>query len=352
MKINKDKALKILEAEALAAKDNSQPAPEAWVSRVQELWTLCRLNGRTCIAVLGTACLAKALNLSLDATALKVRLNEPGAYSARTLGHTVLAAHALRLGIDLGVSGREPLNNQPFLREPRVTRELPSKAPEALNLLVDCLEDLNRVKTKKAARLILRAFLRARLKEKHEFEFEALISLVGFAAKVEAFVLEQSEHGKRAQAVVAGLLDVLAPERVRTGRIHDPDRNFPGDVIVLSDDHEIGVLVSLEVRDKPVDATDLYHVAQKALDHKVTKAVCVAVHPKQKELDSAKVVSWAQERGLLLLLYFDWASFLGNVLLWSSLPFEAATRQAYRAILHRLQEVEASREAIESWNLG
>ena len=64
------------------------------------------------------------------------------------------------------------------------------------------------------------------------------------------FVSADSEHGRRAQAVVAGLLDVYAsPSRVESGRINDPSRKYPGDVCVRSlDDPEVWEK-AFEVRD-------------------------------------------------------------------------------------------------------
>ena len=54
----------------------------------------------------------------------------------------------------------------------------------------------------------------------------------GLTAAIQEFVWADSEHGKRAQAIVAGLLDVFAsPARVESGRINDPSRKYPGDAV-------------------------------------------------------------------------------------------------------------------------
>ena len=50
---------------------------------------------------------------------------------------------------------------------------------------------------------------------------------------IQALVEDASENGRRAQAVVAGLMDAFAgAERVESGRVNDPSRRHPGDVCV------------------------------------------------------------------------------------------------------------------------
>ena len=54
-----------------------------------------------------------------------------------------------------------------------------------------------------------------------------LITPERLTAAIQEFVRADSEHGKRAQAIVAGLLDVFAtPTRVESGRINDPSRKY------------------------------------------------------------------------------------------------------------------------------
>lgn len=109
------------------------------------------------------------------------------------------------------------------------------------------------------------------------------------------------------------------------------------------------VLVSFEVRDKPVNNEDLYHLVRKANDCKVSKVVCIAISSQQKALDIAEPVKWAEEREVMLRVFFDWNAFIGNALLWSKLPFKEAAKDAHQRIFKRLREVEASKEALEIW---
>jgi hypothetical protein len=64
------------------------------------------------------------------------------AYSARTLCHTVLVPLAAELGFNIGVTGREPLDNQPYLRMTRLGEwrglEEPKRPPHQSGILLTC----------------------------------------------------------------------------------------------------------------------------------------------------------------------------------------------------------------------
>jgi len=75
--------------------------------------------------MLGVALLAKSTDVNVDVFSLKVgKEKDPRAYSARTLAQKVLAAEANKIGIDLGATGPEPLNNQPFFGKTRITEDM------------------------------------------------------------------------------------------------------------------------------------------------------------------------------------------------------------------------------------
>lgn len=73
--------------------------------------------------MLGTALLAKATDRRVDALSIKAGRSHRG-YSARELAKDVLVPAAMRHGVDLRTTGVEPLNNQPFFRYDRVSREM------------------------------------------------------------------------------------------------------------------------------------------------------------------------------------------------------------------------------------
>jgi hypothetical protein len=82
-----------------------------------EFSKLCdRLKVKSYIAALGTAILAKASNPRIDVFSLKAADESPGAYDARRPAEKVLVPASQKYRFSLGVSGPQPLNNNPFMR--------------------------------------------------------------------------------------------------------------------------------------------------------------------------------------------------------------------------------------------
>lgn len=355
MRIDFKRAKQILEEEATAAATG--PVSDKWIARIRKLEEACGDRNLTFLAALGTALLARATNPEVDVSTLKASTSERG-YSARSLCKEVLAALAPRLGIDLGVTGREPLNNQPFFAEERITDALPIRPEQrpALQALLESLEVIEHTSSEEEARLALRTFLKTRnrrgaaegLREGagHGLTIETL------AAAAEQFVLERSERGKRAQAVAAGLLDVTFGEaRVVTGRVYDPDRHFPGDVAVRASEWtESDIIRVFEVRDKRVTSEDIVHFAVKVLERGIRQAGMIAVASGQADLDLSEGLSWARAHGLEILVYSDWRSFARHAAFWAEGNATDPAAAAFRHIHARLQELEVSREGIEAWS--
>ena len=161
MQIDKSLATKILEKEVAASLVDRGSA--SWRKLVEKLEHACGSENLTFFAALATAMLAKATDPAVDVYALKAGASERGS-SARGLCQHVLAAYAPRLGIDLGVTGREPLNNQPFFAEAAITDRMAVKPAQrkALAVLLECLFQLDKIKTSRQARSALRAFLSVR----------------------------------------------------------------------------------------------------------------------------------------------------------------------------------------------
>jgi hypothetical protein len=354
MIINKEAARRVLLEEA--AKAAAGGADPAWEKHIEAFSQICEQTTRTHIAFLGTALLAKAVSLDADVFAVKARSKDPGAYSARGLGHGVLVPLAPQLGINLGVTGREPLNNQPYFQIMRVSRDIPihGNARPALEALCDLLTIVAKFKTARNARVALRAFIHVRRRYNAAYDellaVSDAISPDDLVAAIDAFVGADSEGGKRAQAVVAGLMDLFAgTERVVTSRINDPDRNIPGDVgIYARDDIDRWERV-LEVRDKPVSEADLYHFVQKAMEAQVGEAAVVAVARSQPPLDPGPVSSWAAMRGISLSLFVGWGHFVRQALFWSESPQLEGAREAPKLIYERIVGLEVSEVGANQW---
>lgn len=353
MQIDKERARLILLEEADLAE--SVPAPEEWEDRVEALSRACESSSKTHIAFLGTALLAKATHLETDAFAVKQGSDSPGSYSARSLAKDVLVPVCAKRRIDLGVTGREPLNNQPYFRikraDPNVILPLVrDKAP--VILLLDILEEVNRVGTAEDARAALRAFIKVRRRHSPEYPTAAMqagqFNLYELAETMSRFVAADSEGGKRAQAVAAGILAaVFDSDRIVAGRINDPDRHLAGDVGV-SDEADSWSLV-IEVRDKPVTEDDLVLFARKTAQAGVSHAAVLAVASGQPEIETTGPVAWADEAGVCLRVYSSWSELIRDAVFWRGVsPLEFVER-AVAAIRDRLVEVETSVEGVARW---
>lgn len=354
MKIDRKMALKILREEALASQVTA--CDEGWKKQVDDLSRACDIENKTFIAMLGTAILAKATHAKVDPFSLKAgKKKDTNSYSARSLCKDVLAAHAPELGIDLGVSGREPLNNQPFFAKDRVTKDLPIKPAQALalSLLLGALGILDSMTHEEQAKVALRAFLKARIRPKREISIALddgdSLSEIQLLGLIKYFVSENSERGKRAQAVAAGLLDVHSSySRIKISAVHDPDKNFPGDIGILSSFDSSDLERIFEVRDKPVLITDLHHLIDKAMKFGVSKVGMVAVHSKQEIFDLSGIAVWAAERDVNLAVYFGWEAFVKEAIFWSSHQGKL-NGLVYRSILKRIPEYEVSSKGSEIW---
>ncbi len=356
LKVDRAKALKILE-EQVSLVGFVQHSDD-WESIVTNLVTeiTATKTNRTFIAALGTALLAKATNPEIDPFALKAGLDTRGAYSARTLCQHVLAAHSLRLGIDIGVTGREPLNNQPFFAESRISNKLPVKpaARNALSILLNALEKINQIDTQEGAESALRAFLKCRISQQKNYgplDKNRKMDLKALVKLIKNLVNSDGEYGKRAQAVAAGLMDTaFDSENIRVGKIHDPDARFPGDIGVVTTHQgdEEQLFIALEVRDKPVSGPDIYHFVNKAIQNQVYRAgvLCAGYKPPS---GLSEATQWSFERKVTLKYFPDWPEFISQVIFWSSKDLSEPFELAYRNIFERLKELEVSDEGIKIW---
>jgi hypothetical protein len=354
MNLSIDTARKILIEEATRS-EQMAPDPE-WEQRIEHLSKLCAEGvSSTHIAFLGTSILAKAVNASVDLFAIKPK-HAPGnsrAYSARTLCHSVLVPLAAELGISLAVTGREPLNNQPYFRMTRLDDGTPVHAGgrAAFDYMVRLVRDLQGIRSENEIRGALRAFIRVRHRYQPRYdtgEGTVAVTPQTLTSCIARLVSDNSEGGKRAQAVVAGMFDVVfGSSRVESGRINDPSRKYPGDVCIRSMDGSWEKAV--EVRDKPVAVSDIFIFGKKCVDMGVREAAVVMVSPAQQPLDDDAIFAWAVRFGIGMTLFYGWPSFVDQTLFWALAPKPAAAISAVECIETRLIAVEASPGAVKLW---
>jgi hypothetical protein len=355
MTIADQSAARIVRAEAAAI--DSEGFDEKWGEKVEKLSKLCS-SARTHIAFLGTVMIAKATDRRADLFAIKPEhagKNE-NAFSARTLSENVLVPLSAELGFNIGVTGRQPLNNMPYFRMTRLDDGTPVRRSSlpAFSYMLELVKELNSMKSEAAARVALRAFIAIRKGYQPRYTRKAgkiHITPEQLIVAVAAFVRQDSEGGKRAQAVAAGLLDVFAgAERVESGRINDPSRHYPGDVCIRESADVDVWEKAFEVRDKPVSISDIQIFGKKCVDMGVREAVILMVADRQQQIDTSKIDTWAAGFGLGLTLFHGWKTFIDQALFWSPQPTPEAAIAAAGFVHERLLAVEASPEGVALWN--
>lgn len=354
MKIDEGLASKIVREEAAAI---AEGIDETWAAKVEEFSKLCT-SARTHIAFLGTAMIAKATNLQADLFAVKPEHagDNPNSFSARTLSENVLVPLSAEIGFNLGTTGRQPLNNQPYFRMKHLDDGTPMRKSSvpAFRYMLTLVKELSALKDAKSARAALRAYIAVRKRYQPKYvdhSGTAQIKPEQLINAIITFVRQDSEGGKRAQAIVAGLLDVFAGvECVESGRINDPSRHYPGDVCIRANPEVDDWEKAFEVRDKPVSASDVQIFGKKCIDMGVREAAVVMVSDKQESLNVAELSVWASGFGLGLTLFKDWPSLVDQVLFWAKIPKPAGAIAAARFIYDRLLVVETSPAGVALWN--
>lgn len=234
---------------------------------------------------MGTILLARSVERRADVKWIKPKhaKNAPNAFSARTLSEKVLVPVSAELGIHIGATGPQPLNNQPYFRMTYLGDGTPvqKRAEPAFNYMLTLVREIEQMPDEAAARNALRAFISVRMRSAPEYIAQGKarrISAVELANIISEFVSENSEGGKRAQAVVAGMLSVaFGQNRVITDRINSPSRRYPGDVCVAAEGSRTDFSKAFEVKDKPVTETDIHIFVRKCIDFRVSDAAYVAV---------------------------------------------------------------------------
>lgn len=356
MKIDRNLATSILREESQQALEEF--TNKTWAKKIVHFSNLCNEGGSlTHIAFLGTSILAKTVNASVDLYAIKPEhaKNNKNAYSARSLCHSVLVPLSAELGLSLGVTGREPLNNQPYFRMTKLDDGTPVHAASrgAFSYMLSLIDDLSKIRSEATARQALRAFIYIRKQQQVRYtvnDSKIKVTPDNLSSLIAEFVSENSDGGKRAQAVTAGLFDVVyGIDRIESGRINDPSRKYPGDVCIKSLKDSIKFDKAIEVRDKPVNISDLQIFGKKCLDMGVLDAAVVMVSPKQATLDINKLNKWASELGITMTLFSSWPALVTQIIFWSETFGIEATANAVRSIELRLISAEASPTAVKSW---
>lgn len=346
MGINLD--LKLAERTFQRALDLAQSdavLPEEWLERTQQV-SLAR--AKTYVPMLGTALLAKATDDRVSALSLKESAGH-NAYNARGPGHEVLVPLCVAEGISLRTTGREPLNNQPFFRYDRVSKSMKIRSTNQADFdyLLETLELVDFLRGEDAVRA-LAAFLRVRLLDPTSSGVPAIAHVSdageGVAQLAALHAQEDSEGGRRGQALVAAALDLLS-DHVMTRRVNDPSAGIPGDVIVGG--IESGIV--REVKQRYIADHEIRQLIDRASEAGWSKVAVDAFAVGHPTLDEHALRTHAASRGVLLEIGHDAAALIRRCIASSALPAREAARVFATQYARRMAELECDLAGIQEW---
>lgn len=345
MKIDYDRA-KLVLLDALKIAKDGATLPIEWISHTR---TVFSLEAKTWVPALGTLLLAKATDGNADTLSIKLDPANKYSYSFRGLGHKVVVPAAREHKFSIRNKGNEPLNNQPFFRYDRIDKIDRVRKANDLALFVKIAESANQLSSDEA-RFALAAFLSVALAAYSNSQNIKVktngLSPVGLrVAANDLLRFDAPDRPQRLQAFAAACLDLLFAD-IRTRKLNDPSRDFPGDVHVFEDS---AAILAMEVRGKQVSEADLSTFAHLCADAGLHRAVMFVDAPRQRQLDTEKVSRESGLEHLQLELFECAADLLLAGLLWSHQAQDVSIANFSKHLLARLREIEVSVETLEEW---
>ena len=254
----------------------------------------------------------------------------------------------------MGATGKNPVNNRPFLGGPGRIDEftkISRKARPSFELLHDCLVDLNRMSGEEAQAAFV-AWLRVRMevqRVKLVTDMQLLATTTGLdvAALIdtaERFVREDTEGGRRGQAFVAAVLDCAFSDVVLQA-INDPN---PGDVRVR--DHGRTAWI-VEVKQVAADESTAFALASEAQSMSVTLALLVVLADRQSPLDREQIRRRAiREHKVLLEVAESIRELIGMVAVFSMTTIEQIAESLPGRYALRIRDHGVSEAAQRRWS--
>jgi hypothetical protein len=146
-------------------------------------------------------------------------------------------------------------------------------------VLIDACAEINRLSSRRAL-VALAAFIRVRMAAAANVTGldlrGARLGLSTLISGIEDFITQNSEGGRRGQALAAAAFDLAFPY-VRTGRVNDPSRRHPGDVQIMDGPW---VVPAAEVRQKHVAEIEVLQFAASLRESKVANGVIWGTLPR------------------------------------------------------------------------
>ncbi|MFI0260921.1 restriction endonuclease, SacI family [Streptomyces sp. NPDC017056] len=323
-----------------------------------EYWTslassLREVNApKTYTAALVTALLARSCDDRVDPRSIKEKYGD-NAFSLRTLCHGVVVPMSVELGFDLGATGREPINNQPFFRYDHYSEivRVTKKARPYLNRVSDALawvgeEGFSTEESFQALIAVLAVCIDVANKKRRVAVGGATVE-ASMISETQNFVVSGYDVPRKLQACVAAGLDMVYSE-VISRRINDPSRDFPGDVQIILDSDP---LLTVEVRGKSVSGEELEQFVSRAAYAGFRRVALMVDAASHVSLMSAADLTSDLERKYECIVKVNESvsSFLRDVFAWSSRDTHSILSTFPERMYRRMMEIEVRDSEMERW---
>ena len=351
IRLSKDQALRILIRAHSMAADPSVELPEHWADVTRQIGDS---PSRTFVAGLGAALLAKATDDRVDPLSIKAAYSDR-AFSLRTLCHGVLVPHSRKADppYHLGVTGREPLNNQPYFRYDhldQVERVIRSSLPY-LAILKRELRSADAMNRDQACEA-LAAFLRERIlehqmiQEAEKREVTAARQLSVLHRALSSFLREgKLERPIRLQATVAGIVACVSDDEPSLQRLNDPSRRAPGDVHVPATNPHFAA----EVRGKSVPQHEAEEFVRSCGRAGIGIAWLVILSRDHKPLDRNSLLDLGLEVDVLPVVLESIDEILTASIGVPSQELDSVLTQVGSIVMKALRSLEVRSESIDEW---
>lgn len=276
---------------------------EEWIPLIAEIWDF---DAKTYVAALGAVILAKAVDSDIDVFSIKKVKHNPKSFSLRNLGHNVLVPISRELGFSIKTTGREPLNNQPFFRYNNVSEIERSRNIENLNRYKEILKTNLAPLDSHQSKLALAAFIKIGLAEFNNnqiiTEVSSSISMREIQDGINILLNETTAGPWIVQALGAAFVSCFY-ENLKTRRLNDPSRNFPGDIQAYNPQND-AVLLSLEARNKKVLASDAESFAESCFRSGIQDAIILEITGNPTSLNKfvTPIEIWEKYQVALLII--------------------------------------------------
>lgn len=323
-------------------------SPE-WIAQVEQVWDF---SAKTYVSALGTTLLAKSTEPQIDPDSIKEQPGNPRSYSMRSLCHSVLVPDSYLHEFSIRTTGREPLNNQPFFRYlhlEEVERVRSRNDFAKYRGLVRQIDTLSQDETTMA----LASFVFVGIEKKRIEDALAEVSPARSASQLLANLETLLADGVGGPWIIQSLGSVLMENiypAVKTRKLNDPSRDFPGDVQGL--DESGNTIASLEARNKTVTESDVRSFVSKCAGNSIRRSIILQAGPQTERLNSRELFDWASSNySISLHLIFGIDSAILQLFAWSPLNPETLIQKINSQFADRLREIEAPPKVRKNWTM-